>query len=793
MSVLSSPSTIPDSLPVTTPVTAALQQFVRQQWDLTGDWQTLAGYDDQNLLLTTSQGQFVVKVAGAGSDYAALDLQVKAQQFISQAQAATPAALQVPSLLPAAQGELFLYATDLQRFVRVQQYLAGTPCHAVPLTVRDHSFYRSLGQQVGALSRQLSSFSHPYACRPLHWDLLQAPLRCRQLLPGLTDQLPATTLWQLRSILQQVDSQLVPQLASLPKALIHNDANDHNLLLQCHNDKWQPSALLDFGDMVYSLRSAELAVLLAYLLPDAADPLAAMQALCQGFTSSYPLQADELMLLPLLVQLRYCLSLVNSAAAIAGAPDNAYLLVSRAQVLRGLSWFATQNSTQLAFALQQACGLGIDSGAGKADLLARRQRQFSKSLSLSYREPLKIIRGSGAYLFDEQGRDYLDMVNNVCHVGHCQPQVVTAASQQMAQLNTNTRYLHDNLLNYSEALLAKFPEPLSVCFLVNSGSEANELALRIARTVSGKRDVLVVEGAYHGNSNACIDISPYKFMGKGGAGKPAHVHIAPLPYPFRGRYRGYDTAPLYVRDAMAVAQAAAHGVGAFITEAVQGVPGQIVMPPGYLSGLYQQLQSQGTLCIADEVQIGFGRLGQQFWGFATQQVVPDIVTLGKPIGNGHPMGAVITTRAIADAFANGMEYFNTFGGNPVSCAVGLAVLDVIDQQQLMPQALQTGNYLMEQLRQLSGEFPIIADVRGYGLFLGVELMDPANPQQAATSATAWLIEYLKAHRVLLSSEGPDANILKIKPPLVFGRREADRFLATLRDGLQVLDSQIKHY
>ncbi len=792
---------------------ALLVQLLATEWQLSGDWQPLAGYADQNWRLATSSGDYVVKVASPNSGFAELDLQVQAQRFLTEnpqrfltklnftnnpqrACAQSPQqqnqpALQVPALLPTRHGELLHFSPALQRFVRVQQYLAGTPCACVAASERDEKLLFALGEQVGALSRQLSEFCHPYASRSLDWDLAQAPLRCEALLPLLQSQVSAPIWQQLQQTLAEAQLRLLPQLSTLPRAVIHNDANDHNLLLQQDAaGHWQSAALLDFGDMVHSIRVAELAVLAAYLLPDSADPQAALLALTRGFCQQVPLSAAELGLLPLLVRLRYLLSLCNSAEAYRQTPDNDYLLISRAQVLAGLDWFASQNPVRLELALLRAAGLSVDPGADKHNLLARRRTHLSPSLSLSYREPLKIIRGHGAYLFDEQGRDYLDMVNNVCHVGHCHPRVVAAASAQMSRLNTNTRYLHDNLLSYSEALLSKMPAPLSVCFLVNSGSEANELALRIARTVTGRRDVLVVEGAYHGNSNACIDISPYKFLGKGGAGQPAHVHIAPLPYPFRGRYRGHDSAPLYLNDALQVVAQAPQPPGAFITEAVQGVPGQIVMPPGYLAGLYPALRAQGTLCIADEVQIGFGRLGDEFWGFATQQVVPDIVTLGKPIGNGHPMGAVVTTRAIADAFANGMEYFNTFGGNPVSCAVGLAVLDVIAEEQLQQKAASTGAYLCQQLQQLSRAFPIIADVRGYGLFLGVELMDPANPDLPATAVTSWLIEYLKSQRILLSSEGPDANILKIKPPLVFGQAEADRFLTALAQGLRLLPADL---
>ncbi|MEE8467563.1 MAG: aminotransferase class III-fold pyridoxal phosphate-dependent enzyme, partial [Planctomycetota bacterium] len=310
-----------------------------------------------------------------------------------------------------------------------------------------------------------------------------------------------------------------------------------------------------------------------------------------------------------------------------------------------------------------------------------RRRHLLGALSLSYREPLKIVRGSGTYLFDESGRRYLDCVNNVCHVRHCHPRVVEAAARQMAELNTNTRYLHDHLVTYARRLTELLPDPLGVCALVCSGSEANELALRLARAATGRRGVVVLDAAYHGNAGALVEISPYKFDGPGGRGRPQHVHVAPTPDPYRGEHRGPDAGLRYagsVRDALQRGEETGIPAGAFLSESLLGCAGQIDPPPGFLAAAFEHVRAAGGVCIADEVQVGFGRVGSHFWGFETQGAVPDVVTLGKPIGNGHPMAAVVTTPEISEAFDTGMEYFNTFGGNPVSCAVGLAVLDVIE-------------------------------------------------------------------------------------------------------------------
>jgi 4-aminobutyrate aminotransferase-like enzyme len=407
------------------------------------------------------------------------------------------------------------------------------------------------------------------------------------------------------------------------------------------------------------------------------------------------------------------------------------------------------------------------------ELLDLRRRNLGPSLSLSYQEPLKIVRGRGQYLYDEAGRAYLDGVNNVCHVGHCHPRVVRAICEQAAALNTNTRYLHDLIVEYARRLTATLPEPLSVCYFVCSGSEANELALRLARTYTGRQDTMVVDHAYHGNTNAAIDISPYKFNGPGGRGAPPHVRVAPAPDPYRGLYRAPET-DLGHQYARHVADLAATCLpAAFIAESILSCGGQIVLPNGYLAAAYDAVRAAGGVCIADEVQVGFGRVGSHFWAFETQGVVPDIVTMGKPIGNGHPMGAVVTTPPIADAFNNGMEYFNTFGGNPVSCAAGLAVLDVIQDEGLQQHALETGAYFMDQLRTLMDRHPVIGDVRGLGLFIGIEFVSDreARTPDAATASAA--VEALKAEGILLSTDGPDHNVIKIKPPLPFDRENAN--------------------
>ena len=425
------------------------------------------------------------------------------------------------------------------------------------------------------------------------------------------------------------------------------------------------------------------------------------------------------------------------------------------------------------------------------EIIDLRRRHLNPSLSMSYREPIKMVRGEGAYLFDQDGNAYLDMVNNVCHVGHCHPAVVAAGQAQMAQLNTNTRYLHDNIVEYAKRLSATMPAELSVVFLTNSGTEANDLALRLARTYTKANDIIVVDHAYHGNSPTMIELSPYKFDGKGGQGCPAHIQVAEIPDDYRGRFRRDDpeAGAKYAQDLHRTIAAIRHrgeAPAAFFCESILGCGGQVVLPEGYLKHAYAIVHQAGAVCIADEVQVGFGRAGTHFWAFEEQGVVPDIVTMGKPICNGHPMGAVVTRPEIAQAFMNGMEYFNTFAGNPVSCAMGLAVLDVIEQEKLQANAATVGEHILQGLRALQVEFPLIGDVRGTGLFIGVEMVKDRQTLSPATDEANAVIEYLKAHRILLSTDGPYDNVLKLKPPIVFSHANAEEFLLRLKEALLAL-------
>ena len=430
----------------------------------------------------------------------------------------------------------------------------------------------------------------------------------------------------------------------------------------------------------------------------------------------------------------------------------------------------------------------MDPGAGKpvatAALLARRRALLGGNLSVAYARPLHIVRGAMQYLWDADGRCYLDAYNNVPHVGHCHPRVVQAGQAQMAVLNTNTRYLHELVLDYAARLGATLPGSLKVCYFVNSGSEANELALRLARAHTRSRDLIVLEHAYHGNTTTLIDISPYKNSGPGGGGMPSWAHVAPLPDLYRGEFRRADPGAgkkyaAQVERIITELRAGGAGLAGFLAESWPSVGGQLSLPPDYMQAVYRAVRAAGGLCIADEVQTGYGRLGRHFWGFEAYGVVPDIVVLGKPIGNGHPIGAVVTTPEIAQSFDNGMEFFSTFGGNTVSCAIGLEVLRVVFEEDLQAHALKVGEYLLHRLGELKDRHALIGEVRGAGLFLGVELVLDRNSLVPATQAAAGIANHMREGGVLLGTDGPAHNVLKIRPPMPFSTQDADLLIAAL--------------
>lgn len=418
----------------------------------------------------------------------------------------------------------------------------------------------------------------------------------------------------------------------------------------------------------------------------------------------------------------------------------------------------------------------------KEETIALRAKYIGKSCQLFFRQdPLKITKAKGQYMYDEKGNKYLDCINNVAHVGHCHPKVVQAGCEQMQLLYTNNRFLHDNIVTCAKRLVETMPKKLNTCYFVNSGSEANDLALRLAQIHTGNKDVITLEGAYHGHLTSLIDISHYKFNLPGGTGQKDHVHLAPSPDAYRGKYNTGahpedQIGHLYAKDVKEICdkiREKSDGVCAFIAESLISCGGQIIPPKDYFAECYRHVRDAGGVCIADEVQVGFGRVGTHFWAFQKHGVVPDIVTIGKPMGNGHPVAAVVTTEEIAASFdRTGVEYFNTYGGNPVSCAIANAVLDVIHEENLMGHADEVGEYLLDCCRSLKEKHEVVGDVRGVGLFVGIELVKDRTLRIPDPDSASFVNRRMKENRVLISVDGPDHNVIKLKPPMIFTKENA---------------------
>lgn len=417
---------------------------------------------------------------------------------------------------------------------------------------------------------------------------------------------------------------------------------------------------------------------------------------------------------------------------------------------------------------------------GSQSMLERRQRSIGKAYRLFYEQPVHIVSGEGVWLYDSDGKKYLDVYNNVPHVGHCHPRVVEAICKQLQILNTHTRYLHERVLEYAERLTERFPTGLDIAMFACTGTEANELALRLARAKTGASGMIVTDHAYHGTSWAIAQITTcYGSSEKRGD----NIVTVPAPDSYRGLYaddtQAADKYAGHLHTAIETLARNGHRPAAFIVDTIFSNEGLPTVPATYLEKAVEIVRQAGGLFVADEVQPGFGRLGSHFWGFDSHGVQPDIATMGKPMGNGYPISAVVTSAEVIESFQQDSHYFNTFGGTPVACAAALAVLDVIEQEGLQANALETGNYLLEGLNNLTTNNTIIGDIRGSGLFIGIDLVRDRDSREPATSETDRAVNLLRQHGVLIGSTGQYDNILKIRPPMVFSKENADLLLQKL--------------
>lgn len=762
-----------------------IEAFIAENYNLKVEASSLHGYDEQNFLLKSSTGKkYILKIATEEHRIEFLDAQVGMLQHLSK----KGFERSFPEVLPNKKMEsiCILERDDKKYYIRILTYLEGS------FWVNQDSFsediYESLGRFLGEMDRTLNDFSHVALHKNYLWDVSKAAEAVKKL-----DFIKDAENKRIAGyFLLQFETEVLPVLSSLRHAYIHNDANDYNILVR----EGKVSGLIDFGDVIYTALINNLAIACTYAMLHTKDPLQVAAQIVKGYHNAYPLKEKELQALYYLIAARLCISVTQSAWNASLDSDNEHHFLSEKPAWILLQQLIEINPVKAENSFRIACGFSsiINENDDYKFLLQERNKHIGRNLSISYSKPLKIVKGALQYLYDDKGNTFVDCVNNVSHVGHCHPTVVRAMQKQIATLNTNTRYLSDHLVNYAKALTATLPEKLSFCYFTNSGSEANDLAIRMARHFTKQKDILVLDHAYHGTSTLAIEMSPYKFDGKGGFEQKDYIHKAISPDLYRGEFQYEDeyAGEKYAEDVRKVLKELHEkgtGIAAFICETLLGVGGQIPLPQNYLKEVYAIVRKYGGVCIADEVQVGFGRVGETFWGFELQDVEPDIVVMGKPIGNGHPLAAVVVTKEIADAFNNGMEYFNTFGGNPVSMVTGLSVLKVIKEERLQENAREVGEYLLQLFRNSMQKYELIGDVRGHGLFVGVELVKDRKTKEPAVEEINIIVEKMKAKGFLLSTDGPLHNVLKIKPPLVFNKNNAEKLVKVFEESLSELGLQ----
>ena len=981
------------------------EKILFDTYKIKGTASELPGELDFNFRIKTNTSEsYILKISRPNEDEKYLDFQQKLLQFVAK----NGNEIMSPKVILDVDGNSISTIKDSfenTRNVRLLTWISGRVWSSVNPQLNDLRF--SLGKETGKLTAALQGFNHKKADREFVWDVAQSLWTKKYLSLFSSEEKEIITYFQEQFENQKSDYDC------LRKSVVHNDANDNNVIVSKELIKPTVIAAIDYGDAIYTQIINDLAITCAYAIMNHYDVLDATIPIVKGYNASFPLQEIELKYLYNAIAMRLVISVTKSAINKIEEPNNEYLLISEKPAWEVLKKWKTIHPDFAEYTFRTACGfvahpneekfknwtsknkflvsdlfptinkneihhidlsvsskwighqqdfnnldlfqfkieqlqkeipnkiiaggylepraiytsttydkignygkesrsihLGIDywlpqktpvhalldgeiviavndfgdkeyggliilkhqqkdfcfytlyghntiesvlkhnigdiilkgqkiaelgnypengnwaphlhfqillslfdykndfpgvayhnqidvwksvcpnpnllfkskaleknTAISNDEIINYRKQHLGKGLSLQYKTPIKMVRGSGQFLMDQFGRKYLDTVNNVAHVGHENYSVVKAGQNQMALINTNSRYLHENINELAKELIETLPPELNVLHFVNSGSEANELAIRMVKSATGQKDFIASEIGYHGNSNVCIDISSYKFDGKGGHGAPEYTQIFPLPDSFRGKYRGKNTASDYAKEVekcIENIQQKGRNVGGLIIEPIISCGGQIELPEGFLAEAYKLVRNAGGICISDEVQTGVGRMGKTFWGFQLHNVIPDIVTIGKPLGNGHPVAAVACTQEVADKFANGMEYFNTFGGNPVSCAIATEVLRTVKRDKLQENALRVGEFLKSELKQLALKFPIIGEVRGQGLFLGIELVD-SNLKPLANQ-TDYLANRMKDHGILMSTDGPDNNVLKIKPPIVFTKENAEELI-----------------
>ncbi len=732
----------------------------------------LVGEVNINYLVITENEKFIFKESPL--DRETIDFSVDESSLLEVLSNRLPFYFQKP-VKSVSEGYLVV-DNKANKVYRLLSYVEGE------LLVNAHhtkELFESFGELLAKMDKEL--IGERYLCimsRKYDWDILQFDLNSKNI--KYIEDIEVRRLVEYFHL--QFHEVVRPFLPEMRYSIIHGDANDLNVLV----DDNKVSGIIDFGDSSYSILINELAVAITYAVLGKENPIKWALPIIKGYSQIISLTETEVDILYYLIAARLSISLCHSAYGRKTNSEHEYLTVSEKPVLALIKKWITTNPVKAANEFRKAAGLPeIIKDTTDADV-KKRWGILSKAFSLTYEKPIKMKKAAFQYMYDNQGNTYLDLRNNIPQVGHCHPKVVNAGQRAMAKLNTNTRYIFDEIHSYSEKLLAKFPKTLNKVFFVNSGSAASDLAIRLAKTHTKKENMMVMAHGYHGNTSAAIEISHYKFSGKGGKGLPENTLVAPIPESnlrlTKEEKEKINTKKLskYLNSI----QEKRDTIAGFITEPIVSAAGQIVIEKHYLQKIYEFIRSQGGVCISDEVQTGFGRLGEYFWGFEYTEVIPDIVVLGKPIGNGHPMAAVVCTTEIAESFNNGMEFFSSFGGNPISCAIGEAVLDVIDNENLAENAKVVGDYLIEKFKQLRKECKYIGEIRGMGLSLGIEIIKDKEKLEPNTKLASKLVSELKNKNILVGTDGPFHSVFKLKPPLCFTKENTDTLINELKPLLQ---------
>ncbi len=758
-------------------------------YGLAGSFRALDSERDQNFLVETHGGRrFILKIANAAESSDVVDFQIRALQHI----ATTAPSLPIPRVVSSKQGldsHVVRFLTGLDHIVYVLTYLDGALLSESGISL-DAAIRRRLGGMMADVDRALRGFFHPSARQQHPWNL-ETCARLQPLSVHIEDDGHRADVDQVFRRMREV---VTPRIRTLRHQVIHQDAHAENVLVDTH-DAAAINGLIDFGDLLYGTLAAEVAVACDGVSHDRQDILTPACDVIAGFDAVLALEEDEIDVVFDLICARNAMTATIAAARLALTPEQPAHIqspvryIEQLRALNALGKKAYSRRLMAACRFPMRCPRSPDEALAAEDedrLIASRHSLMGRKTTHFYARPMHFERAAGPWLYATDGRRYLDCYNNVPQVGHCHPHVVRAISRQAAVLNTNTRYLYSSAIEYADRLTRKLGPHLTSCVFVNSGSEANDIAWQMAKLVTGETGAIIMEDAYHGVTDVIRQFSP----GRPDKALPGFLKGLTVPDPYRGPYREDDDhlVDKYVADVdrtIAELQESGHGCAAFMIDSALCSSGVPNVPDGYMRGVEAKVRAVGGLMICDEVQSGFGRMGQ-WWGHEHHGVRADIVTMGKPVGNGHPLGVVVTTDEILNLFIDKTRLFSTFGGNTVACAAGNAVLDVIEQENLIENGKAMGHYMRAEIERLGNKHNLIGDVRGHGMVMGVEFVNDRKARAPATTETARLLELMRQRRVLVGSEGRDANILKLRPALIFRKEHVDRFIDALDDSLAAL-------